>query len=305
MRILFTSPNWLSFFDFESGKMAKLADGPREFYGISGSEGHLVLSHSNIDCAHLKCHEDYRKSALGMLSIINGSDCAFSEQALLQPHQIECYGEYTLCASTGHNGIVVFDGLLRARTVYPTTARWDIGPGEKTAHHFNSVHVEEGLVYAVSHNHTRDSTVWIFEWPSFALVDVVPTRSEWAHNIWLWGDDLILCNSKAGSLYSVREKRNIWAVEGGGYVTRGLAANDLYVIVGLSSLSPRADRNGNDSGFAVLDRKTMKTIETFIFPKNGVVHEIRLLDEADLCHGNSLLRLPARFEEAVLSDSTF
>lgn len=303
MRILFTSPNWLSVFDFESGQMARLADQPREFYGISGSEGRLVLSHSNIDCATLISHDDYRKSTLGMLSILDGRDCAFTVPELLQPHQIECLGEYTLCTSTGHDSIVIFDGLMRQRRVYPTSACWDIGPGEKRGHHFNSIHVNGGMVYVVSHNHDRDSTVWIFEWPSFALVDVLPTRTEWAHNVWVQDDDLIVCNSKAGSLYSVRERQDIWSVEGGGYVTRGLAANDSYVIVGLSSLSPRADRKENDSGFAVIDRKTMKMLDKFMFPQNGVVHEIRLLDELDLCHGTGILRLPARYEESAKSSA--
>lgn len=303
MRILFTSPYWLNLFDFQSGQMVRLFDRPREFYGISGSEGRLVLSHSNIDCATLQCHEDYRKSPLGMLSILNGLDCTFTVPELLQPHQIECVGEFTLCTSTGHNSIVIFDSLMRQRTVYPASARWDIGPGEKRGHHFNSIHVNGGLVYVVSHNHARDSAVWIFEWPSFALVDVLPTRTEWAHNVWIEGDDLIVCNSKAGSLYSVRQKQDIWSVEGGGYVTRGLAVNDSYVIVGLSSLSPRADRKDNDSGFALIDRKTMKTLDTFVFPQNGVVHEIRLLDEPDLCHGNGILRLPTRYEGLAKSSA--
>ena len=46
------------------------------------------------------------------------------------------------------------------------------------------------------------------------------------------GEDLVVCNSALGNLHSIKEKRDIWSVDGGGFITRGLAsASGCYCLV--------------------------------------------------------------------------
>lgn len=299
MRILFSTGNTLNHFDFDSGVLATIAEGPQELFGISGDSTCLVLSHSGIDCESLKTHADYVASPQGVLSVTrqDGSRQT-TEPWLLQPHQIECHAGSVLCANSGRNCLTVFDSALRPRDIFPTTAHWDIGPGERKNSHFNSVHVQDNLVYVVAHNYARYSTVWVFEWPGFALVDVIPTRSEWAHNILVLPDDMVVCNSKACTLYSVEAKEDIWRFGQEKYMTRALAANEECLIVGLSGMTSRGNRLNSHGGFCVLDRKTLRTLETYLFHEIGNVHEIRLLDEVDVCHGEDILRLPPVFDLA-------
>ena len=39
-------------------------------------------------------------------------------------------------------------------------------------------------------------------------MDVIGTNTVWAHNVMVRGQDLVVCNSAAGSLYSIEEKRD-------------------------------------------------------------------------------------------------
>jgi len=296
MSVVFSTPQTLYTYDFVAAVLTPVATSPREFYRISGGAGKLILTHSCIDPETLKTHADFRGSPLGILSISSGDSSMRTEPCLLQPHQIECHQGVVLCANAGRNCLTVVDQQWRCRNVFPSTARWDIGPGERKANHFNSVHVEGTHVYLLAHNYDRYSAVWVFEWPDLALVDVIPTRAEWAHNVWTTGGDLIVCNSKAGTLYCVTAREDVWAHDGRGYITRGLAANATCVVVGLSALASRGDRKDSDSGFCIVDRKTMRTLDTYIFPGVGAVHEIRLLDEPDLCHSQDVLHVPDRFD---------
>jgi hypothetical protein len=299
MRILFTTPNSLQFLDFKTGQRETLSEGDPEYYGITGCDDQLVLSHSCIDCEQLKSHDDLLSSQLGRLSLIDSAGTTRTERVLLQPHQIEWCDGLIVCANSGKNCLTVFEGGRWSRDVYPTLEKWDVGPSGDKHNHFNSIHIQNGRAYVVAHNYERDSAVWIFQPPSFSLMDVVPTRAEWAHNVWVQESDLIVCNSKAGALYSVALKSNIWVHEGGGYITRGLAANEEHIIVGISALASRGDRKDSDSGFCIIDRKSMRTLDTIIFPGCGAIHDVRLLDEVDLCHGAGILRLPPALSRVI------
>ena len=220
-----------------------------------------------------------------------------SAAELLQPHQVECCGDSILVANSGRNCITAFNEERSAVHYFPTTARWDIGPAERKANHFNSVHVEAGLVYVVAHHYERLSTVWVFTWPGFDLVDVIGTNTVWAHNVMVRGEDLVVCNSASGSLYSIKEKRDIWSVDGGGFITRGLASASGLLFAGLSAVASRGDRKDCDAAICVVDLDTMRTIERFDFLGLGGIHEIRLLDIADTCHGGAVIRVPHRLLE--------
>jgi hypothetical protein len=207
----------------------------------------------------------------------------------LQPHQIECNGASIVCANSGRNCITVFGLDLSPHHCYPTTARYDIGAGERKANHFNSVHISGGVLYVLAHNYANPSAVWMFGWPSLELIDVVGTNTSWSHNIMRNDADCWVCNSKAGAVYSLREHRDIWTMKPGGFITRGLAATSDYLFVGLTPVAARGDRKNCDSAICVLDRNTLGVLQTYRFEAVGGIHEIRLLDVADDCHGGRII----------------
>ena len=125
-------------------------------------------------------------------------------------------------------------------------------------------------------------------------MDVIGTNTVWAHNVMVRGQDLVVCNSASGSLYSIEEKRDIWSVDGGGFITRGLASASGLLFAGLSAVAGRGDRKDCDAAICVVDLDTMRTVERFDFPRLGGIHEIRLLDIADTCHGGPVIRVPHR-----------
>lgn len=297
MDLIFSTPLGVYTFCCESGVLRCLRIDTPEFYGISATRNGLVLSHTGIDNARLTSHASYVVSERGRVREYGELSTTESAAELLQPHQVESYGDSILVANSGRNCITAFNEERSAVHYFPTTARWDIGPAERKANHFNSVHVEAGLVYVVAHNYQRLSTVWVFTWPGFDLVDVIGTNTVWAHNVMVRGQDLVVCNSASGSLYSIEEKRDIWSVDGGGFITRGLASASGLLFAGLSAVAGRGDRKDCDAAICVVDLDTMRTIERFDFPRLGGIHEIRLLDIADTCHGGPVIRVPHRLLE--------
>jgi hypothetical protein len=294
MDLIFSTPLGVYSFHCESSTLRLLPiEGP-EFYGISANPYGLVVSHSCIDNARLTTHSDYVSSALGNVRIHGARHILQSTRDLLAPHQIECHGDSILVANSGRNCITVFNDRLEAVNYFPTKARWDVETSERKANHFNSVHLRNGLVYVVAHNHARLSAIWIFSWPLFDLVDVIGTKCGWAHNMLLMEHDMLVCNSIAGSLYSVSDKSDIWRGDNDGFVSRGLAASTDYLFVGLTQVADRTDRKTCDSAICVIDRKSMRLIERYSFPLLGCIHEIRLLNVPDECHGGEVIRLPER-----------
>jgi len=268
------------------------APGKPEFYGISATPESVIFGNSRIDTAALTDHDAFRQSPRGHLAIRQASGLTRSAAELLQPHQIECHGNHVICANSGLNCITVFAPDLTVRHHHPVQAHFDILPGGRKGNHFNSVHVSGEIVHVLAHNYDRLSTIWLFTWPEFQLINVLATGAEWAHNVMVSGDDWWICNSRAGALYSVREKRDIWKLEDEGdgvFITRGLAATESLLFVGLTTVAPRWDRKTCDAGLCVLDRQSLRVIHRFRFPGIGGIHEVRLLDQPDACHGGSVI----------------
>jgi len=211
---------------------------------------------------------------------------------LTQPHQIEWVDDKILVANTGKNCISVFDGngnLLR--DVYLNEIRWDDKDKGREGNHFNSVHKSGEQVYVVAHNYDRPSEVWELTWPDLQIVTNRVSRAGWAHNVWVneWG--LVICNSKAGTLYEVLSGETLWTPKEKGVMTRGLAVSDDYIFVGCSLHNERKERYWKDGGIWIVDRKTLTTIDKITIPGSGDVHEIRLVGVPDECHNDQVIPL--------------
>ena len=290
MQLVFSTALAVYIFDCAQGLLSRvLSPGSQEYYGISACPQGIVFSNSGFDNSTLISHADYLDEPKGYITMVNAQGCSVLGSELLQPHQIECYGNWILCANSGRNSITVINPDSTIVHHYPTRSRFDILPDGSKANHFNSVHVRNEVVYVVAHNYLMPSTVWLFSWPDFVLINVIGTNTYTAHNVMQNEDDLLICNSGSCAIYSVAEKRDIWTLASDEFITRGLAATPEFLFVGLTAKVSRGDRKNCDAGICVLDRKNMQLVERYYFEGIGGIHEIRLLDQEDECHSGSII----------------
>lgn len=287
--LLITTPRQIFTFDPERGTTEVLRAGDGEYYGVSWDRRGPVLGHSNQDNESLCTYADYRGAPQGTLTFHRpGRQRAESPGALVQPHQIECVDDLVLVANTGKNCLTV----LRADASVIRHARlndvlWDRLEDGGTGNHFNSVHRHGDRVYVVSHNHERLSAVHELTWPALEPVRVHESRASWAHNVWIGEHGMVVCDSKDGSLLAVEQGRTLWRPNEANVITRGLAVTPEHIYVGRSSYGTRGERVRNDGGVWMVERKTLRTVASFLFRGSGCVNDLRVLNAPDECHGKT------------------
>jgi hypothetical protein len=118
-----------------------------------------------------------------------------------------------------------------------------------------------------------------------ALAETVACRGiGGAHNIWPAAPGMLVgCASETGALVDFVSGETLWRSPSGGY-TRGLAASADHILVGESERGGRAARARSSGCVWVLDRRDFRAIACIRLDRLGPVHEIRLLDVADLAH---------------------
>jgi hypothetical protein len=121
-------------------------------------------------------------------------------------------------------------------------------------------------------------------WPELAPVRVHASSARWAHNVWNGEHGLVVCDSKDGCLRALRSDRVLWRPNEREVITRGLAVTPEFLYVGRSSYGTRNERVRNNGGLWMVDRKTLRTVASFVFPGSGCVNDVRVLDAPDECH---------------------
>jgi hypothetical protein len=208
-------------------------------------------------------------------------------------HQILCAGDRVIATNTGRNCITVFrtdDWFYRHYWV--DQIRWDrMGRENPCGRHLNSVFLRDDRLYVIAHNHDRGSEIVRLTWPEMDVVSIDRTSTLMAHNLWLTDEgQMIVCDSMRGTLVDVLQDEVVWRCEMPKAVTRGLAACGDYVFVGHSAVGAREARVHRDSHIWVVDRRTWKTLDVLNLPGSGNIHEIRLLNQPDLCHHGQVFR---------------
>lgn len=288
--LLLVTPCQILQCDETTGRVRLLRAGDGEYYGLSwGPAGTVVVSHSGLDHDAFQTHEDYTRPPTGYVSIHTGEGerrtRLDSPAGLVAPHQIELVDELIVATNTGRNCIVLYDlngRLVRERRL--VEARWDVNPDGSKGNHFNSVHRTGDRLWVVSHNFERPSCVWELSWPGLETVQVHETRARWAHNFWVGEYGPVVCNSKDGSLLSITTNETIWKAPEDHAITRGLAVLGDHIFVGRSAYAPRGERKFATGGLWVIDRKSLKTLESYVFPGVGCINEVRGCDGRDEAH---------------------
>jgi hypothetical protein len=284
MRLLVACPSWLFLVDSVTHEIEVVEHLGREYYGISWDlAGNLCLSHSGLENDNMLSVEDYVNSEVGVLTLGQRQriDC------LSTPHQLVCHNQYVVATNTGRNCLTVFrqDDLFYFNK-WLNEVHWDrLGAHNKIGHHFNSITFYKDRLYVLAHNLDQMSFILEVSWPQLDVIRRIDTTALWAHNVWVRNDDeIIVCNSKQGSLLEVNTNTTLWSAQNDRVMTRGLACAEERVFVGMSKLSGRSERQTSDGGISILDAKSFEQIDYISLPHSGVVHEIRVLDAADQCH---------------------
>jgi hypothetical protein len=285
MKLLVACPRKLLLVDCTSSDVQLVETHRGEYYGISWTEDgrSLCLGHSGVENASLSTLETYMDSEWGWISYGEVQGPA----ALSATHQVWCAGDRVIATNTGRNCLTIFrtdDWFYRH--YWLDDVRWDRkGREDLCGSHFNSVFLQDDVLYVVAHNHNRGSSLIRLAWPEMRILSTHRTTTLMAHNVWATSDgELIVCDSMRGTIVDVAADRILWQCEIPNVVTRGLASNGEYVFVGHSAIGTREARVNRDGRIWVIDRMSWKTVDSILLPGSGNVHDLRIVDEPDLCH---------------------
>ncbi|KPJ75498.1 MAG: hypothetical protein AMJ54_14810 [Deltaproteobacteria bacterium SG8_13] len=286
MILLLATPLSIYTYCLKSGKLETLVYGKGDFYGISWQQDAIYISSSNLDAATLLTESDYRKSGVGTVTRFSEEGHQIVCSGISQPHQILVdTGGNLLVTNTGYNtvDIVNFNTDQKYRLNLSET-KCEVVGHEKLGNHFNSLYDHDGSYYIVAHNNSRDSEVYKIDKAQGSVTHKYKTDAQWAHNVWICEHGMIICDSKNGSLYEVYGNHTIWKADEAPIITRGLAATEDYIFIGRSEYGNRFSRRYSDGGFWIVDRKTLKTLETVKLENTGCINELRLFGRRDDCH---------------------
>jgi hypothetical protein len=298
--LLVTTPDYVLKYCTETRQTWVLETGRPEYFGASWFAGDdaILLSHSGLDNNGLETAMDYMLSEVGFLS----SGANTSERFLSIPHQIRCLErDLVAVTNTGRNCLSIVDRTdWSVRQYRFNDVLWDrYGSSDDSGNHFNSIEFSNGRIYLLAHNFKKGSFTLEVEWPSMAVVKTTHHQSSGMHNIWIRDDgSQIACDTMNNSLVELVSGETLWQTESTS-LTRGLAATVDRIFVGGFEYSTRELRTKSETGIWEIDASTMKSIDYHWMGAYGCIHEIRVLDELDLCHPVGLLS-PSAYAGGVL-----
>lgn len=273
------------------------------YYGVSWFSGGSFpfFSHAGYAIGNDPVSsEDYMLSEVGFLS--NGDRC--SNAFLSVPHQIRCVEDNVIAvANTGRNCLSLVNAQdWSVRQVRFSDVLWDRMGADQSGNHYNSIEYKNGRLFVVAHNFSKGSFTVELEWPSLRVIEISQYQVSSIHNLWVRDDEIwIACDSMRNGLIDLKTERMLWQTDHWSF-TRGLAANSRDIYVGSSENAPRHLRQYSETGIWVIDAGTMKTRDYHWLGQFGGVHEVRLIDEFDLCHSVGPITLPPNLLGLLVTD---
>ncbi|WP_147867899.1 hypothetical protein [Stieleria maiorica] len=195
-------------------------------------------------------------------------------------HQIDMIHGGLLVADTYNNRLISYDPssnkLDELSRSYPPGSLNE-GRNSPNYAHLNSIWSDGIHTLAMFHNEStktgRCSEIASLN-DDFQVVKRISTTAGHAHNIMLYQDEFLYCDSKAGTL--VHGDREVHRCH---YLTRGLSVTPDRIFVGHSQYGKREDRESLKGGIAVLDGEFC---DLGTIPLPGMVQEIRAVNTIDL-----------------------
>jgi hypothetical protein len=300
MKALVSTYSSILLVDLETGLFNVVEEDRKWYYGITwDTQGKVYYNHSYLTDLDLTNgnSEDQQKGKVSA----NLRNPKSSESCLACPHQMIYHEGYVYVTNTGLNAIEKFSSdLTTRRTVRIGEELWDQVYKKKVGYHYNSVFIQDGLLYVVAHNWDNPSFVKALDLHTFKVVRRIDIPGTfWAHNVFVDNNSSIyVCNTKAGSLVEITSNDVVWQCQNPGHeLTRGLAVTDNYIVVGKTPFNPdrasrgkKRDTNDHCAGLWVLDRSTFKLIKYINLPGHSSLGEVRVLNEVDYAHNGIILK---------------
>lgn len=194
----------------------------------------------------------------------------------LNIHQIDSYNKKLFIIDTLKNRILYSNRKRKIKRIYPNKLMKSNYPADKN-NHFNSVYITNEYIYVLAHNSwlkpPKPSQIYVLHISNYKNYKIIETTAQEAHNIVLFNNELVYCDSKGGKL--------IWGnsciFTDKKHFLRGLALTKDMIVVGGSQIIERDKRAFSDSVIWFLDYKgnVKRSIE---LKKIGQINEIRAID---------------------------
>lgn len=236
-------------------------EGAGLYYGIAADSDHVYV-------AARRNRDNYKNKTLekGVILVFNKKltqiDTIEAPFPLRDLHGIAMVGRNLWITCTGDNFVGIFNRSQKAWQVWhplPNKTGSDIN-------HFNTVAFNNGRGYLIAHNFGISD---LFEFnPETKDISKTTPLGLHSHSL-LLDDKRYYCDSARGLVRSVDSR---FVLRLGGF-TRGIAATGNELLVGISEIAERHDRNNSSSHIAVTNRTNFSS-RYFRLPGRGMITEI-------------------------------
>jgi len=193
-------------------------------------------------------------------------------------HQIDFIGVLLFAADAYNNAISVFkeDGSL-VEKIYPSGKLKYNNIFCGNYRHYNSVFCDGEVIYLIAHNNSlktgKESEIHILNYcEHYKIIDKIKHTGLAAHNVIKLNEDLFYCDSLRSTI--LKNDRVILKIDK--YLTRGLAIDDNYIIVGGSEFAFGKKRL-TSSGCVFISDREGKILNRIFVKRSGGISEIRML----------------------------
>ncbi len=284
--LLVATPNYLLRYDTTQRQTFVVESKHPEYYGISwfAGDNRLCLSHSGLDNGSLSSTSSYALSEVGYLSVAQNH----SWQCLSAPHQLLCLDDGTVAVTnTGRNCLTIIrpdSWFIRHHRVGGSL--WDrLSQADVGGYHLNSLTRNGEFLYVLAHNFDKGSFTLKVSCVDFHVIDILSHQSTGVHNLWFLSEKVLVgCDTMQNSLVNLLDGTTLWRSSDPTGMTRGLAATKDMIFVGASTNGARRERRYGETGIWALDAGSFRTADYHALGHLGGVHEVRVMDELDLCH---------------------
>lgn len=198
-------------------------------------------------------------------------------------HQIDLIDNDLYICDTYHNRILRYNiNNDKSHDSFFPLGKLRNGRNSENYAHMNSIFGTDDKIYILCHNSStktgKYSNVIVMDRNLEKIIETIDTTYSNAHNIVLYNDKILICDSQECTLNDLREK--LFQTE---YLTRGLSVSEDNILLGGSDITEREFRI-DSKGYLYFLNHDFDLIESITIP--SCVKEIRRIDKRDFSISN-------------------
>lgn len=205
----------------------------------------------------LYLYQDFRHFKVGVIwSIKSGKRKRIFKLVNSGVHQIRAKDNVLYVVNTYKNALDLYDIKLKFR-IKRILPNHELSNGRLSDNynHFNSILIVGELMYLLAHNNSvksgKSSELYVIQGEDVVKIHDLGMKS--AHDLYIL-DDVLLINDSIGSkgLFDFTNGRTIYNIEG---FNRGIGFHLGQIVLGVSKVASRHDRDGIGNSIQVLSKK--------------------------------------------------